>query len=196
MPILFPCSCGQDLRAADDLAGKRTKCPHCGAVLTIPSPSFLDEDGLPLGLGDPGEPEKEKPASPARSSLFEDGPPASSTFHSISAPRFSPEPPSPFARPTPPPRPAMDAAASSSSIREYSYLLLLLAMIPLIVSLLGTRDETDLEERIAATLEGASPAEVDRALAAMNRPGGVTKEQLLAAMPGGRLAGRTWPTTP
>ncbi|HVC99112.1 MAG TPA: hypothetical protein VND64_35945 [Pirellulales bacterium] len=31
------CTCGKKLVAGDHLAGKRTKCPHCGAVLTIPT---------------------------------------------------------------------------------------------------------------------------------------------------------------
>lgn len=34
--IAFGCSCGRVLRAREDLAGKKTKCPGCGAVLTIP----------------------------------------------------------------------------------------------------------------------------------------------------------------
>jgi hypothetical protein len=34
--IVFPCTCGRPLRARPEAAGRRTKCPHCGAVLTIP----------------------------------------------------------------------------------------------------------------------------------------------------------------
>ncbi len=35
--LAFGCSCGRTLRAREDLAGKKTKCPGCGAVLTIPA---------------------------------------------------------------------------------------------------------------------------------------------------------------
>ena len=39
MPIEFQCSnCGKLLRTGDDTAGKRAKCPKCGAVMTIPTP--------------------------------------------------------------------------------------------------------------------------------------------------------------
>jgi hypothetical protein len=37
MPLKVTCACGKKLVAGDHLAGKRTKCPHCGAVLTIPT---------------------------------------------------------------------------------------------------------------------------------------------------------------
>jgi hypothetical protein len=34
--IVFQCACGNPLQAREELAGKRTKCPKCGAMLTIP----------------------------------------------------------------------------------------------------------------------------------------------------------------
>lgn len=37
MPIVFSCSCGRPLRAKEEMAGKKTKCPHCGAIQTIPT---------------------------------------------------------------------------------------------------------------------------------------------------------------
>ena len=39
MSIAFSCECGRNLRAGPNLAGKKTKCPGCGAVLTIPAAS-------------------------------------------------------------------------------------------------------------------------------------------------------------
>jgi hypothetical protein len=52
MSITFSCECSKTFNVADDLAGKRTKCPACGASLLVPSP------------GQPGEFEvlDEKPA--------------------------------------------------------------------------------------------------------------------------------------
>ena len=36
--IAFVCpKCGQKLPVKDEVAGKRAKCPHCAAVLTIPA---------------------------------------------------------------------------------------------------------------------------------------------------------------
>ena len=37
MSIAFNCSCGRTLRANPELVGKKTKCPGCGNVLTIPA---------------------------------------------------------------------------------------------------------------------------------------------------------------
>lgn len=38
MSISVSCSCGKTLNVKDELAGKRGKCPKCGALLTIPQP--------------------------------------------------------------------------------------------------------------------------------------------------------------
>lgn len=37
MPITFSCPCGKTLRVPDEHAGKRVKCPACGAVGAVPS---------------------------------------------------------------------------------------------------------------------------------------------------------------
>ena len=43
MPIEFRCNrCQRLLRTADNTAGKQTKCPECGSVLTIPSPGAAE----------------------------------------------------------------------------------------------------------------------------------------------------------
>jgi hypothetical protein len=36
MAILVTCVCGTSARAPDDAAGKRGKCPKCGAIITVP----------------------------------------------------------------------------------------------------------------------------------------------------------------
>src|SRR5207244_2848371 len=38
VPITFRCACGKTLEIADEHAGKRGRCPECGAVLEIPRP--------------------------------------------------------------------------------------------------------------------------------------------------------------
>ena len=58
MPIKVSCQCGKTLTAKDSLAGKRVKCPKCGAPLTTSRPQpkqpaaddsiadLLDEAGM------------------------------------------------------------------------------------------------------------------------------------------------------
>ena len=43
MPIRVECTCGKRFRAVDRLAGKRVKCPACGAALPNEEP-FMDAD--------------------------------------------------------------------------------------------------------------------------------------------------------
>jgi len=38
MPLHFPCSCGRQLQVADDLAGKRVRCPSCQHIVWAPAP--------------------------------------------------------------------------------------------------------------------------------------------------------------
>lgn len=50
MPIDFKCTqCGKLLRTPDDTAGKKAKCPDCGAVLTIPAAAGVPPLGPPIG---------------------------------------------------------------------------------------------------------------------------------------------------
>ena len=41
MVLRFKCSCGHDLRASDNQAGKTGKCPKCGTLVAIPSKANL-----------------------------------------------------------------------------------------------------------------------------------------------------------
>ncbi len=60
MVIKFKCKCGQIAAVKEEWAGKRTKCPGCGRLLTIPPP-------LPLSTSDVIEPEP-APSGAARES--------------------------------------------------------------------------------------------------------------------------------
>jgi hypothetical protein len=44
MPITFTCDCGRTLKAEDQYAGKRTRCPGCSTVQTIPRMAPPDDD--------------------------------------------------------------------------------------------------------------------------------------------------------
>ena len=39
MPIECACPCGRRLRVADEFAGKKARCPQCGAVVAVPPPA-------------------------------------------------------------------------------------------------------------------------------------------------------------
>jgi hypothetical protein len=66
MPILVRCDCGKQLKAKDELAGRRVKCPGCGAVLTVPD---IDEPAP----NRPSAPKAEPPRRPkARSGAREE----------------------------------------------------------------------------------------------------------------------------
>src|SRR6516164_2323768 len=43
MPITFSCACGKTLRTADEHAGKRTRCPACALVQTVPEGTLVEE---------------------------------------------------------------------------------------------------------------------------------------------------------
>lgn len=62
MPIKVSCQCGKQLLVKDEYAGKRVKCPNCGAILSIPQPQtqagqssegisdLLDDAGMRAGV--------------------------------------------------------------------------------------------------------------------------------------------------
>src|SRR5262249_1530658 len=91
---------------------------------------------------------------------------------------------------TPTPAAAMSAPKrpGESSLLEDSYVLLVFALIPLMVSLLGKDSEGDLPERFGKTIAAASPEDQKRIEALLSRRD-VSLDEAVAAMPGGKLAG-------
>lgn len=68
MPITFKCSCGKALKVPDGAAGKKGKCPACGAVVTVPG-------GAPAKAPPPPpEPEPEAEAPPEEEPPAEEPP--------------------------------------------------------------------------------------------------------------------------
>ena len=43
MSILMKCDCGNNIRAGDQLAGKRIKCPICKKVIVVPEQAKEEE---------------------------------------------------------------------------------------------------------------------------------------------------------
>lgn len=42
MSIQVDCSCGKTLKAKDEAAGRRLRCPACGAAILVPFPRRMD----------------------------------------------------------------------------------------------------------------------------------------------------------
>jgi hypothetical protein len=70
MPILIQCSCGKQLQAKEEHAGKRVKCPACGAVVDVPTARTAVEPAA--GIAPPPSPRPAPPPQPALARRFED----------------------------------------------------------------------------------------------------------------------------
>lgn len=97
MTIAFDCGCGKAFRVPDEHAGKRTKCPACGAALTVPAPPASAEDDAFRLLEAAEAPERPARAAP---------PPAPSNWSAPSRPAAPPPHPPPAPTPKVKPRTA------------------------------------------------------------------------------------------
>ena len=192
MAITFACDCGKSLRAKDDLAGKKTKCPGCGSILTIPPPpppAPLDEDDVASYLL---QPENKPPQSSAVKSHASPG-----SAWSAPVPEPAPPPRKPESKPVSQaarraPDPVRATKSEAGSIREYSYWLLLFTLIPLIFSLLSA-DEQSFEERLTMTIEKACAEQAERIAAVLAKGEELTADELFAVLPEGKLFGAHLP---
>ncbi|MBL8817792.1 MAG: prolyl oligopeptidase family serine peptidase [Planctomyces sp.] len=105
MTIFVRCNCGRGLNLADDLRGKRIKCPECSAILTV------KDEGTTGGSSAPGAGSKSTP-----------NPSATAGSTSTTERAASPKPPAIPTAPKSPPkprtsRPEPKAAARKSSTR-------------------------------------------------------------------------------
>ena len=179
---LVPLRLRQRLRAPEEMAGKKARCPQCSAVVTCPSPAAdVNVEALAnAALGPPSA----KDAGSWTDSTYRIEEPAPSAW--------TPTPEAPRRPKATAPTPAAAASAAKrsgdSSLLEYSYLLLVFALIPLIFSLLGKDSGGDLPERLQQTIAEASPEDQKRIEALLSREN-VSLDEAIAAMPGGKLAG-------
>jgi RsiW-degrading membrane proteinase PrsW (M82 family) len=181
MAISFACACGKTLRAADELAGKKTRCPQCSAVLSIPR-AEVEVDTAPVD-----------PEPPPSSSLYEVEtslrPVSPSTFRSIPQVEEGPRrPQTPSASKAAVATKPKSSAGGESSLLEYSYLLLVFALIPLVISLLSKDTNPDLQERLVKSIAKASPEEQQRIGSVLSRDD-ASLDEALAVLPGGKLDG-------
>src|SRR5262245_16589775 len=98
MSIPFGCTCGKQLLAKDEFAGKKLRCPGCGKILTIPSPPYRTSEVSPT-------------APPAK-------PPVRSAPAPIQRAASVPEPapPPPPRAPEPPPPPVVPSSSEDSPV--------------------------------------------------------------------------------
>jgi hypothetical protein len=97
MPITFNCTCGKTLRVPDENAGKRVKCPNCGATRTVEAPA------APPDVGDDFEVIEDEPApappevqTPVPAGAAEEGPKRAKVTAAL-VEEAPPEPETPFA---------------------------------------------------------------------------------------------------
>src|SRR5205085_12642300 len=108
MTIKFICSCGKHLRARDEMAARRSRCPRCGAPVGIPSlkPNHVGSEAKPLS---PAERLGRRPVVPPRNPRQADlAPPP--TEKPTPANHVRVAAPVPETAPVPIPRPEADAA--------------------------------------------------------------------------------------
>jgi RsiW-degrading membrane proteinase PrsW (M82 family) len=112
MAIDFSCTCGKSLHAPDGTQGRRARCPRCSTIVTVPAPAETNDE---YDLA----PQSSVTARPAAAA-----PPAP-------PPRMAPLQANPLASPV---LSSYRAAPQPSSLRRFTYVLLILALIPLVLS--------------------------------------------------------------
>lgn len=97
MAIEFVCSsCGRVLKLRDEAAGKRGRCPHCKAVITVPETAVSEEDLIEIIPTDAPSPKKSPPLPPKPPEPMPSEPPVArpAPDEPLARPK-SPEPPKP-----------------------------------------------------------------------------------------------------
>jgi uncharacterized membrane protein len=113
MGIPVTCDCGRSLRVKDEAAGRKVRCPACGAAIAVPQPDTnpdIEDEALDLLLAAP-----DRPASapqPASAAAPDEEPPRSSSKPTV-------PPPAPH-RPSNSPRPKPSARREKSEKRGLS----------------------------------------------------------------------------
>jgi RsiW-degrading membrane proteinase PrsW (M82 family) len=181
MPILVLCECGRQLRARDELAGRRCRCPACGTLVTVPPPPVSASDGGPRNIASASPSAKvpaAPPAPPAPPLLGYAG--TETPFHAEPLVHGAAHPLPVIARAP------VDVERLEKSWRGNLFWLLLLAMIPLAWITLQPR--VSVMQRLEKTL-ATRPALRDQFGSGGGGLPRAAVEELLATLPGKRLDG-------
>src|SRR6266851_1143367 len=171
MPISFACACGQRLRAKDEWAGKRIKCPKCGTPCTIPTD---DDANSTYQVANTPVPQRRSVDEQERIQAAER---ERARLQAIAAERYK----------------DILADRPERSLRDFSYWLLLLFLIPLVFSLLG--EEDSVVDRLERTIDNA-PRELQSRIIQIEsalEDGKGDPDELFKALPGGRIEGAHLP---
>src|SRR5689334_11754078 len=147
MSIEVSCQCGRRFRAKEEWAGRRAKCPGCGSPLVIPTPAASEStDDLldQLGKAEQDSYAVAEAAAPRPASVAASTPSSSrgTTYAAARAAAAAAEASEPAAR---------------RGIRDWLYLCLILALLPLAWSTFASGDaDHDLSERFEQTVAHAS----------------------------------------
>ena len=101
MAIEFVCpSCGRALKLRDEAAGKRGRCPHCKAVITVPENAVSEDDLIEIVPTQPSGPPKPPPLPPKSPEPEPEAPPsiepsADEPVEPVKVPDVPPEPAKP-----------------------------------------------------------------------------------------------------
>src|SRR5688500_14763718 len=181
MPIIVTCECGRQLRARDELAGRRAKCPGCGMLLLVEPPVLepAEDDLVEADAAPPPLPAQPIPAQPVMPLAY--------------AGAAVPQQPEPLVYGAEHPLPVIARAPEEIERLERSwrgnlFWLLLLAMIPL--AWLAFVPNDSIEDRIRKTLE-ANPAVSGRFAFGEDLEDVPIEqfEEMLQALPGKRIQG-------
>ena len=160
MPIEVSCGCGKRLRAKDELAGKRAKCPGCGTILQIPQPALpVEDEPIVVEDHDPyaameaaaaQTPPSQAPAAPSRPAAVR----GTSFADMMRASGREPAAPQPVVRAAPVKSVPVSLATEDrfTGLRRFTYLALLLAMLPLAIATFHS-DADGLRENLHRTLK-------------------------------------------
>jgi RsiW-degrading membrane proteinase PrsW (M82 family) len=200
MAITVTCPCGKQLKAMEELAGKRAKCPSCGRVLKIPeikSPRQDSDDPMDQAFNilntEESAPTPPSPPVPTVPTDFSSAKTSENLFgfQGNESPKETPatRPSSQVSRRKPvtvavPSKPL----SSAPSLRNYLYLVLLFTLIPLVISTIHA-DQDDTKERFEKSIQKIAPEKMKRLDASEN----VSMDDLFEALPEDRIEGALLP---
>ena len=173
MSIVVSCSCGKRLRARDELAGKRAKCPGCGKTLLVP-PTAADPEQDLYDVVDSSTPVPSTPkhVAPSRPPIA-----AAAAYSAPVAGRAAPVVKKPIAAPS-------LAQESGPQMRQYLYWILIVTLIPLAWSTFH-RVSHDVESRLNKTIS-AHP-ELAQKIESLGEDS--SSDELFKLFPGHRIDG-------
>ena len=170
MSISWHCACGKSLKAPDGSEGKRARCPACGTINQVPRP---EPERVIAGGDDPFD----------LYSLAETPAPA------VTPPAYRPPPPE-----------CEDEAEDDGALplsepggrtwRDFTYLVLLLALLPLVVSSFS-RDKGTIFDRLDQSLK--HHPEVEDKFAELAQSNKAQMDDLIGVFPEHRLDGALLP---